>query len=127
MTDPQRDSSWPSFFATAQGRIVTALGIIALVLGIVAEGISIYRGYYEAISARAKAQLDTVRAAAKTGEITFDRAQVPSPPEEATDSKSRGSHCYETMKAGLIEYDHVPADEASARASKACHFTPTDK
>jgi hypothetical protein len=40
------------FFATARGRLISALTVVILLLGIVAEVISIVTGYYNMISAR---------------------------------------------------------------------------
>lgn len=101
MTDPQRDSNpRASFFSTAQGRIVTALGIIALVLGIAAEVISLRRNL------------------AETGtSIQVSKNAEPRQEAETESAKQRRIIDTETAKQVAREAK-ARADEQEARACK---------
>jgi len=45
-----------AFFASARGRLITALTVVVLALGVVAEVISIMTGYYNMTKVRAEAR-----------------------------------------------------------------------
>lgn len=69
LPDPDRNG----FFSTVQGKLITALTIIALVLGIAAEGVSLYRNVMEthtatevSINSTERQDADTKRAKAES-------------------------------------------------------------
>jgi hypothetical protein len=59
MADRSTPSSFATFLATAQGRLITALTIVALLLGIVAEVISVMTGYYSMVKVQVESQVMT--------------------------------------------------------------------
>ncbi|MGO9172235.1 MAG: hypothetical protein ACLP7P_09750 [Rhodomicrobium sp.] len=61
MTDQPPRASFAAFLSTLQGKIITALTIVALLLAIVGEGISIVTGYYNMRSAGAEMEAKTGR------------------------------------------------------------------
>jgi hypothetical protein len=58
----QPSSLAAAFFATARGRLISALVIIALLLGIAAEGISIVNGYWTTVKTKTEVEIMTVPA-----------------------------------------------------------------
>ncbi len=69
LPDPDRNG----FFSTVQGKLITAMTIIALVLGIAAEGVSLYRNVMEthtatevSINSTERQDADTKRAKAES-------------------------------------------------------------
>ena len=50
-----------AFFSTMQGKLISALVIIALILGIAAEGVSLVTGYYNMQKAGAKSRASTAK------------------------------------------------------------------
>ncbi len=65
---PHPKASFATFLGTVQGKIITALTVVALLLGIAAEGVSLVTGYYNMVIARQKAAAATARGATPSAE-----------------------------------------------------------
>ena len=97
------------FFSTVQGKLISALTIIALVLGIAAEGVSLYRNVMEThtstqVSINAKDRQD-----AEARNITAQSAVAPKR-ENAIAAKAAADACLAEVEAAVKTVDFFAPD-----------------